>query len=140
VVPSIGSIIKPSTNPRVSSNDHATQSFKFFEKVTVGKLVEAFGTDLWTDAVPRAALHSPAIWHAAIALGSAHEAHLMKNIGNDLHVSKVDWTFEQYNRAIRSLTRPTAQGERPPLDVMIVASILFMGFEVCFLETSNIAR
>jgi hypothetical protein len=129
MVPSLGSMIKPSSNPRVASNDHASQSYIFFEKMTIGKLAEVFGKELWTESLPRAARYCPAISQATIALGSAHEAHLMKNIGNDLHASKTNWTFEQYNRAIRKLTHPTS-GERPPLDVMIATSIMFMAFEV----------
>ena len=128
-IPSLGSMIKPSLNPRVASNDHAMQSFRFFELRTIPILSEVFGKDLWTESLPRAAMHSPIIWHAAVALGSAHEAHYLQNHGSSLCQAKVDWTSEQYNRAIR-LLMTDCQSKQASTDIVIVTSILFMVFEV----------
>lgn len=129
--PSLGSIIKPSANPRVASNDHALYTFDFFHKQSISKLSEVFGKELWTEAVPRAALHDPAMWHATIAVGSAHEAHWLKAFGGqDMLPSKAAWTLGQYNRAIRALTQPGNDGKRAPPEVVIAASIMFMAVEV----------
>ncbi|KIW04450.1 hypothetical protein, variant [Verruconis gallopava] len=127
---STGAMIKPSANPRIASNKHAIHSFHFFEKESTKKLAEVWGRELWLKAIPRAAMYSPAMWHAAIAVGSAHEAHWQKNLGAGVHQSKIEWTFGQYNRAIRALTHPDENGNPPSLDIMISASIMFMAFEM----------
>ena len=117
-------------NPRVASNDHAMHSFRFFERHTVPILCEVLGKDLWAETLPRAAMHSPIIWHAAVALGSAHEAHNLAHRSAGATQAKVDWTFEQYNRAIRILTAGEGQGKRTRPDIAICASIMFMVLEV----------
>ena len=136
-------MIKPSMNPRVASNDHAMQSFRFFERETVPILSEVFGKDLWTVTLPRAAMHCPLIWNAAVALGSAHESHYLMTRGPGLSQAKLEWTFEQYNRAIRSFASTHAAGKRDD-KAAIVASILFMVFEVCgpvlLLTPANVSR
>jgi hypothetical protein len=121
------SMLMISSDPRTSTDQHAGRSFKFFEKMTSGYLSGLFESNLWKEVL-RASHHNDAIWHAVTALGSAHEAYLHRKF--DMSSCEEDWAIQQYNRAIRRLTLPDALGERPPLDVIMAVSILFMAFEV----------
>ena len=139
-VSSVGSIIRPSSNPRTASNDYAGQSFRFFQTHTVGYLSGLFKSELWDEVILRAAHHNDAIWHATIALGSAHKSIESPNGG--LVPSRDDWALQQYNLAMRSLTQPNGSKGQPSVDVMIAASVLFMCFEVsipqiCVLRSSS---
>lgn len=120
--------MRPSANPRISHNDHASRSFQFFQTKTASYLKGVFESELWDQFILRAAQNNEAIWYAAIALGSAHEAVILKRLGVD--TIQEYWTLQQYSRAMRCLTRSGAHGEQPSIDVMITASIMFMIFEV----------
>jgi hypothetical protein len=123
----MANLLTLSSDPRATTNHHAGRSFKFFERLTAGYLGGLFESTLWQEVL-RASHHNDAMWYAATALGSAHEAYLHRRF--DMQSSEEDWAMQQYNRAIRSLTKPDALGEQPPHDVIMAASILFMAFEV----------
>ena len=80
--------------------------------------------------LPRAAMHCPLIWHAAVALGSAHESQVLRTRGPGNPQAKLDWTLEQYGRAIRCFMAGDGPGKKASTEVAIIASIMFTVFEV----------
>jgi hypothetical protein len=127
----MSSIIALTEDPRTASDPLAARSFKVFEKLTVSNLAGLFDSELW-QGVLRASQHNTALWHAATAVGSAHEAYLHRKF--DMDTINEDRALKQYNKAIRSLTRPNSGGEQATPNVIIAASILFMAFEVRILN------
>ena len=123
----VSSMAIMSADPRTTSDPLAARSFKIFEKLTADNLAGLFDTALWQDIL-RASHHSDALWHAATALGSAHEAYLHKRFNMD--TAEEDRALKQYNKAIRCLTRSEDTGHQPGSDVLMAASIIFMAFEV----------
>ena len=83
--------------------------------------------------MPLSTQHYPAIKHAVIALASLHER--FENNDQSILSSNYDlfqggYALQQYNRAIIQLTKPPTNGEEQPIDVFLVACILFACFEV----------
>ena len=114
-------------DPRATSDPLAARSFRIFEKLTADNLAGLFDTALWQDVL-RASQQNDALWHAATALGAAHEAYLRGGVG--LETLEEDRALKQYNKAIRCLMRRDGMGEQTSSDVMMAASIIFMAFEV----------
>lgn len=138
-MPAIASIITPCSGSRTGSDPHAQRSFKVFERLAASNLAGLFERDLWQEVL-RASQHSNTIWYAATAIGFAHKAYLQRSF--DLQTIDEDRALKQYNKAIRSLTRPDVFEEEP--EIIMAASILFMAFEVCryipLLNASEIIR
>jgi hypothetical protein len=119
-------IIALSGDPR-TSDPLAARSFKIFEKLTTIHLAGLFDSELWQEIL-RASHHNDALWHAATALGFAHEAYLHRRFdGKTLDENRA---LKQYNKAMRCFMRPHI-GEQEGHQVVMTASILFMAFEVC---------
>lgn len=96
-----------------------------------------FKSELWDEVILRATHHSDAIRHAVVGLGSLHETLQSRTIGSDspdytwaVQLKDEKWALQQYNKAIRSLTQVDLEGERPPIDVVLAACLLFCCFEV----------
>jgi hypothetical protein len=132
-VSTMQTIITLSADPRTASDPHARRGFQVFEKLTTHNLAGLFESDLWQEVL-RASQHNDALWQAATALGTAHEAFLQRRF--DMETLEEDRALKQYNKAIRSLTKASSSGQPTPPEVMMVASILFMTFEVCFCQVA----
>lgn len=126
-VSSMASLVSLSNDPRTASDPHAGRGFAVFEKLTTGTLAGLFETSLWQEVL-RASQHNDTIWHAATALGSAHESYLHRKF--DMQTLEEDRAMKHYNKAIRLLTKTNALGKNPSPDIIMASSILFMAFEV----------
>lgn len=104
------------------------RSYSFFVLQTRPQLAGFFGSDFWEKLVLQAAHHEPAVRHALVAIGSAHEmsGHRSKTVDVDCRT----FALEQYNLAIRALLGPLARDGERAVDVCLISCILFACFEV----------
>ena len=83
------------------------RSYRFFVDVAAPSIGGATNPDFWSREVPRLCRLSPAIWHAAISLSSAHESYVSGLSRDTSSISKAS-TLQHFNAAIRELTGPSA--------------------------------
>lgn len=119
-------------NANTFHDSYESRSFDHFLNRTAFQLAGCFDLDFWGRWLPQAVYHEPAIKHAVIALSALHE----RFQSSDAVIYKSVWchsdgvfALQQYNQAIRLLTKPD-KGRRPPVDVCLIACILFACFEV----------
>ena len=106
--------------------------FNFFRTRTAPHLAGFFDTSFWENLLPRATFYEPVLRHAMLALSSLHE----RFESRDGIIHKTVWStseggfaLQQYNQAIRQITKP---GDQRPhtVDVCLIACMLFACFEV----------
>ena len=121
-----------STSSNTFHNSCESRSFDHFLSRTAFQLAGCFDFDFWGRWLPQAVYHEPAIKHAVVALSALHE----RFQSSDPVIYKSVWShsdgvfaLQQYNQAIRLLTKPD-NGRRPSVDVCLIACILFACFEV----------
>lgn len=131
------SIRRPCLNIMFPTDATANRGFLFYREHTVYYLSGLFKWELWDEVILRATHHSDAIRHAVVGLGSLHETLQTREIGSEspdykwaVQLKDEKWALEQYNKAIRSLTRIDLASERPPIDVVLATCLLFCCFEV----------
>lgn len=82
----------------------------------------------------QACVHSPAIRHAAIAVGSMHEQlsdGSLAKLGPSQNTEAEDFALRQYNAAIHLLLQPiSGKNGQIDVDVALITCILFTCFEV----------
>ena len=123
-------------------DEREQRCFRFFRHRTVAQLSGFFVSEFWNYRVLQIFNHEPAIKHAVIALGSLHER--FEQGGSFIKSSNADieeggFALEQYIKAIHQLIKPPVSSKRLPVDVCLVACILFACFEVCPLRFSFLA-
>ncbi|EEY15328.1 C6 zinc finger domain-containing protein [Verticillium alfalfae VaMs.102] len=84
-----------------------TRSYRYFLDVAGPSLAGVFDVDFWLAELPRACHADPAIWHAVVCLGAAHETNALDFTVGSYPPQKI-FALQQFSHAIRSLT------ERPP--------------------------
>jgi hypothetical protein len=119
------------------TDDNASRGFQFFREHTVYYLSGLFKSELWDEVILRATHHSDAIRHAVVGLGCLHETLQLRTGSSEspdykwaVQLKDEKWALQQYNKAIRCLTQIDLKGERPPIDVVLAACLLFCCFEV----------
>lgn len=121
----------PST--AIDGSEREVRSFSYFCQRTAPQLTGFFfGDNLW-DFVLRASHHEPAIRHAVIALGSLHEKfmeHGRMIVTSKPELSRDDFPLREYTVAIQTLVRPLMDQKNQPVDVCLIACIIFTCFEV----------
>lgn len=134
---------RPCLNNMFPTDANANRGFRFFREHTVYYLSGLFKSELWDEVILRATHHSDAIRHAVVGLGSLHETLQSRTISSELpdykwavQLKDEKWALQQYNKAIRSLTQVDLEGERPPIDVVLAACLLFCCFEVSRIQPS----
>lgn len=99
------------------------RSYRFFLDVVSPSLAGFFYDDFWMREVPRLSHADPAIWHAVVSLGAAHEL-FSRAADPSLATSRLTrLVLAQFNQAIQCLVQPSARhGDRSRA---LTASILF---------------
>lgn len=84
-------------------NPGEIRSYKYFLEVTGPALAGLFNADFWCRELPKICVADPALWHAVVALSSAHEAF---GFGDRDAEMKPQYTLclQQYSAAIASLS------------------------------------
>ena len=116
-----------------AGGEQENRNFYFFRQRTVPQLSGYFGSEFWERLVPRTTHHNLAIRHAVLALGSLHER--FERGDRSIFASNIDtaqggFALRQYNKAIQSLIEVFPAKERQPMDICLIACVLFACFEV----------
>jgi hypothetical protein len=110
------------------------KAFYFFQQETVPQVCGFYHSEFWHRAVLQACHHSPAIRHAAIALGSLHERYDSGDpsiLKPHTDTEAGGFALKQYNKAIRLLLEPLAGSKgQQNVDVALITCVLFICFEV----------
>lgn len=104
--------------PRQSPEE--VRSYSFFLQVTAPSLAGSFYTDFWLSELPRVCLSDPAIWHAVVSLGSAHEDFNFAENGQE---SQNLFSLKQFNLSIQCLTEPQTPRHADRWRALIVSTI-----------------
>ncbi|KAL6918991.1 hypothetical protein FSST1_003017 [Fusarium sambucinum] len=102
--------------PRQSPDE--VRSYTYFLEVTAPSLAGSFYADFWLSEVPRVCLSDPAIWHAVVSLGSAHEDFAEYGQG-----SRSLFALKQFNSSIRCLTESRSPRHADRWRALIVSTI-----------------
>lgn len=125
------SSISPPPERRRRSGQHDDRedvSLAFFKQYTLEYLAGLLD-DHWSPLILRAMEQSDALYHATLAMGSMHKTILEKqrlNIGLD----DDKWAIKQYTRSLRMLSASSEEAKKAPLEVILTACLLYIGFEV----------
>lgn len=108
-------------------DERSDVSFAFFRQHTVNYLAGLLDQH-WGPLILRTIEQNDVLYHAALAIGSVHKTVLAKQqLDVDLDVDR--YAVKHYTKALRLLS-PGANGVAPPIEVMLTACLLFVGFEV----------
>ncbi|KAF2971285.1 hypothetical protein GQX73_g2275 [Xylaria multiplex] len=107
--------------------------FRWFRYQTYAKLPLPFITPFWHTLILQACIVEPAILHAAIALGSAHQKESLEE-GKPTEASATldpqqKFMLREYGEAIRSLQPHFSSQDRRSIHVALAACTLFTFFE-----------
>jgi len=102
------------------------RSFHHFRIRTADDLSGCFDSNFWNRLVLQLSHSEPAIKHALIALGDAHESYQAGRI--DSFISP-GLALQQYNRAISFLNHQLSNPSRRATEVALICCVIFICFE-----------
>lgn len=111
--------------PLPRRNDQELRSYRFFLDVTASEFAGVFDADFWLTDIPRTCHSDPAIWHAVVSLGAAHQGYLASR-GSGRADSTSSFAVHQYNQAVKHLVH-LPSSRTPPEERWraLIASVLF---------------
>ena len=125
----------PERRPNVGTyDDRADASFLFFKQHTIDYLAGLLDYQ-WGPLILRAIEHSDALYHAALAMGSVHKTVLSQQ-KLEIDLDGDHFALKEYTRALRSLSPTSKMASSTPVEIVLTACLLFLGFEVRFWESS----
>jgi hypothetical protein len=102
------------------------RSFHHFRIRTADDLSGCFDSNFWNRLVLQLSHSEPAIKHALIALGAAHESYQAGKVNS---FTNPCLALQQYNRAISSLSQQLSNPSRRATEVTLICCIIFICFE-----------
>ncbi|CZS82995.1 unnamed protein product [Fusarium graminearum] len=102
--------------PRQSPEE--VRSYSYFLEVTAPSLAGSFYADFWLSELPRVCLSDPAIWHAVVSLGSAHE-----DFAENGQESQSLFSLKQFNSSIQCLTESRSPRHADRWRALIVSTV-----------------
>ncbi|KAI8721312.1 Zn(2)-C6 fungal-type domain-containing protein [Fusarium sp. LHS14.1] len=111
--------------PLPRRNDEELRSYRFFLDVTASEFAGVFDADFWLTDIPRTCHSDPAIWHAVVSLGAAHQGYLVSR-GSARADSASPFAVYQYYQAVKHLVH-LPSSRTPPEERWraLIASVLF---------------
>jgi Fungal Zn(2)-Cys(6) binuclear cluster domain/Fungal specific transcription factor domain len=106
----------------ISQNSKEQRSFAYFKDRTAADLLASFSSELWSSYVLQLAQAEPAIRHAVIAIGSAHEH--FESSSNSLSVAS-SFALRQYSTAVQHIIRSLQNVPQVSADIALLSSALF---------------
>ncbi|WAO88763.1 Zn(2)-C6 fungal-type domain-containing protein [Fusarium falciforme] len=111
--------------PLPRRNDQELRSYRFFLDVTASEFAGVFDADFWLTDIPRTCHSDPAIWHAVVSLGAAHQGYLASR-GSARAESTSPFAVYQYNQAVKHLVHLPSSRTIPEERLRaLIASVLF---------------
>lgn len=112
----------------VTTNDER-RCFAYFQRCSLPNLGLAFDSSLWRKTVLQISQVDPAVYHAAIMLGTIHEDSVenrMRLAGENLHQARHRFALEQSSRAYTFLSHRQASQDPQLREVVLVCCLLFV--------------
>lgn len=111
--------------PLPRRNDQELRSYRFFLDVTASEFAGVFDAEFWLTDIPRTCHSDPAIWHAVVSLGAAHQGYLASQ-GSARAEPPSLFAVYQYNQAVKHLIH-LPSSRTPPEERWraLIASVLF---------------
>lgn len=112
----------------VTTNDER-RCFAYFQSCSLPNLGLAFNSSLWQKTVLRISQVDPAVYHAAIVLGTIYEDSVenrMRLAGENLHQARHRFALEQSSRAYAFLSHRQASQDPQLREVLLVCCLLFV--------------
>ncbi|RSL85882.1 hypothetical protein CEP51_003101 [Fusarium floridanum] len=111
--------------PLPRRNDQELRSYRFFLDVTASEFAGVFDADFWLTDIPRTCHSDPAIWHAVVSLGAAHQGYLATRCSARAD-STSPFAVYQYNQAVKHLVHlPSSRTVPEERWRALIASVLF---------------
>ncbi|KAJ4211070.1 hypothetical protein NW759_012825 [Fusarium solani] len=111
--------------PLPRRNDQELRSYRFFLDVTASEFAGVFDADFWLTDIPRTCHSDPAIWHAVVSLGAAHQGYLASR-GSARADPTSPFAVFQYNQAVKHLIHlPSSRTVPEERWRALIASVLF---------------
>ncbi|RSL55279.1 hypothetical protein CEP53_007162 [Fusarium sp. AF-6] len=111
--------------PLPRRNDQELRSYRFFLDVTASEFAGVFDADFWLTDIPRTCHSDPAIWHAVVSLGAAHQGYLTNRCSSHAD-STSPFAVYQYNQAVKHLVHlPSSRTVPEERWRAVIASVLF---------------
>ncbi|RSL55127.1 hypothetical protein CEP54_009530 [Fusarium duplospermum] len=111
--------------PLPRRNDQELRSYRFFLDVTASEFAGVFDADFWLIDIPRTCHSDPAIWHAVVSLGAAHQGYLTSRCSARVD-STSPFAVYQYNQAVKHLVHlPSSRSVPEERWRALIASVLF---------------
>jgi Fungal Zn(2)-Cys(6) binuclear cluster domain/Fungal specific transcription factor domain len=112
-----------------------TGYFEWFKCRTVTKLPGLFASSFWDTLLLQASSKEPAVWHAVLALGSAHKREFFNGQIKLETACPLDghekFILRQYSRAIGHLTQTASlDNARPTIRIALVTCVVFVCLEI----------
>ncbi|EEU39761.1 uncharacterized protein NECHADRAFT_100289 [Fusarium vanettenii 77-13-4] len=111
--------------PLPRRNDQELRSYRFFLDFTASEFAGVFDAEFWLTDIPRTCHSDPAIWHAVVSLGAAHQGYLASR-GSARADSTSPFAVYQYNQAVKHLVH-LPSSRTPPEERWraLIVSVLF---------------
>lgn len=129
---SASSSLSPSPERKLSPRPYeanADACFAYFQLHTVDYLAGLLDRGL-SPFILRAVEQNEALYHAALAMGSMHKT-IMSGQKLQIQLDDNQYAIQQYTKALRKLVPGQDHGTTVPVEVILTACLLFIGFEVC---------
>ena len=130
-------IVLPHTKPILSLAETTEETcyFEWFKFRTITKLRGLFTSTYWDTFLLQASSNEPAVWHAVLALSSAHKRECFdgqSNIGNGTPLDGYEkFMLSQYSKAIGSLTKsPLSPKANSDIRIALVTCVVFICLEL----------
>jgi hypothetical protein len=112
----------------VTTNDER-RCFAYFHRCSLPNLGLAFNSSLWEKTILQVSLVDPAVYHAAIMLGSIHEDSIenrMRLSGENLRQARHRFALEQSSRAYSFLAQRQDSQDPQLQEVVLICCLLFV--------------
>lgn len=118
-------------------NDEADLTLAYFKQHTLEYLTGLLGRD-WRALLLRAVEQNDALYHAALAVASIHKT-VVSRQKLSIRLDDDEYAIRQYTKALRCLSPDPSDSATVDFGVVLVACLLFIGFEVCGCLTGMIS-
>jgi hypothetical protein len=110
-------------------DDEADVTFAFFKQHTLEYFVGLLDREL-RPLMLRVVEQNDALYHAALAVASMHKTIVSRRKLN-MKLDDDQYAVKQYTKALRFLSPDPSNNATTPIEVVLIACLLFISFEVC---------
>jgi hypothetical protein len=110
----------------ITGDPDERRSLYYFRARTTDDLSGCFDSNFWNRLVLQLCHTEPAVKHAVVALGAAHEAY---QAGGNSHIRNPGLALQEYNKSITCLNNRLSTPSNRSTEVTLICCVLFVCFE-----------